>query len=136
MPIVRRAIKNSRPHLALPREECVTPTARSHVAEGVSSYPLISDTSTPPDDGDEKDASSATDGCATRWFADPFYTVAETQRLLRCSHASVYRWIGRGKIVAVKLEGKTPRNRRELKTARCRTAQGRHSVYISSTEKH
>jgi len=107
MPIVRRAIKNSRPHLALPREECVTPTARSHVAEGVSSYPLISNTSTPPGDGDDIDASSATDGCATRWFADPFYTVAETQRLLRCSHASVYRWIGRGKIVAVKLEGKT-----------------------------
>ncbi len=136
MPIVRRALKNSRPHLALPREECVTPTARSHVAEGVSSYPLISNTSTPPGDGDDIDASSATDRCATRWFADPFLHCgrnAAPSPLQPRLRVSVDR---SRKDRRSEARGQNPRNRRELNTARGRTAQGRHSVYISSTEKH
>ena len=44
-------------------------------------------------------------GCG--WFCDPFYTVAETRHILCCSHASVYQWIGKGKLDARKLEGKT-----------------------------
>jgi hypothetical protein len=101
MPTDRRAIKKGQAH---PREECVRPTARPHAAEGFSAYPPIATIPTPPGDGD--DVGAPEEDCASGWFVDPFYTIAETQRLLRSSRASVYRWVAKDKLDLRKLEGK------------------------------